>query len=143
MPLKSLTFSSRGRVKLFNHKGTTDAEEGIRAFLRKLRERARRSGLWWRLERVKRGILDLCISLPIHFKSRTLLRALVEIVKELENALNPLRKLYMIGIEEAWRASEIACSWGYREAYSWRNDRCFAIYWGSVISSVKRIYWAI
>lgn len=108
-------------------------ESRIRSFLLGLRLRAIRRGLWGRIPDVKKTLINLCIKLPVRFRSERLVRTLIKVVKELLEALDRSRSIIRLGVEGAWRASQVAVSWGNEGARSWRNHRSFIIYWGSLV----------
>lgn len=76
----------------------------------------------------RRGFIDLCITLPIRFARMLPLRTLAKILKELILLLYPLYG-YMRGVRVAWKMSETACKWGYKEALKRREDKNCSVHW--------------
>jgi hypothetical protein len=106
----------------------------IRANLAKIITKAKRSGVWRKLETIDRGILSLSSKLEVRFRSMDLLRAITRIVKEIAELTSFMYHNYMLGIKSAYRIAEYAVNCGYIEAAGWLNDRNFTIYWGILIN---------
>ena len=106
----------------------------IRANLAKIITKAKRSGVWRKLEKIDRGLLSLSSKLEIRFRSMDLLRAITRIVKQIAELTSFMYSNYILGIKAAYRIAEYAVNCGYREAAEWLNDRNFTIYWGIFIN---------
>jgi hypothetical protein len=112
-----------------------DAVIRTKGFLSRAVKRAKRQNVWRRFSSLGRNFIGLCISLPIKFRGRDFLRALVKTLKELMLLLSPMYRFWFRGRELAYRISEAAYNFGNKDALNWRNDRNFTIYWGMVLSS--------
>jgi hypothetical protein len=105
--------------------------------LETLRKKALRRGLWFKtLSSVERGIVDLCIKVKrnLDVKSVTLLRVLTEIVKKIAQVLKSSSHVesWIKGFKMAFQASQLAVSWGYKEACTWAQDLNYITYLAKV-----------
>ena len=112
-----------------------DAQNGscglmLEQMLRRGQKRALRSKLWWRLGSVTKGLVRLCIALPVKWISMALLRAALKALKEINLLLNPTYRLWVCGLDIAYRLSEAASKWGNTEAVSWRWNKAYVTYCG-------------
>jgi len=97
--------------------------------LRKLRLQAIRRGVWFRgLSRVDRALVNLTIEVVDGVRSFTLARALLSVVKKLEDAFESrvLRVLKEVGFPLARKLSLFAQKWGNHLAQNWMRDVSFA-----------------
>ena len=96
--------------------------------LAKLRVKARRRGIWFRmLSRVERGLVDLSIKVVEKVRSLVLARSLTSIVEKLLEAMESkvTRLMRTVGRQLAQKLSEIAQSWGNKSTKLWANDPSF------------------
>lgn len=112
-----------------------DAVGKIKRFLSRTVERAKRQNVWRRFNSIGRNFIGLCISLPIKFRGKDFLRALVKTLKELMLLLSPFYRFWLQGRELAYRICEAIYNFGNKDALNWKNDKNFIIYWGMVLSS--------
>ncbi|MCP8309749.1 MAG: hypothetical protein H3Z54_13855 [archaeon] len=110
----------------------------IKNFLKSHKKKAKRQGVWRRFSNIGKGFIDLCITLPLKFVGEALLRALVKTLKELIFLLNPLYRWWVKGVDMAYKISEAAYRFGNKEAFKWRYDRAFIVYWGMVLEGSKK-----
>ncbi len=99
--------------------------------LTKLKLKAIRSGVWFRLlPRIDRALVDLTIMVTSKIHSLTLAKNIFAIVRKLEEALenNVLRALREVGFPLARKLGLIAQRWGNVSAESWPSDISFARY---------------
>jgi len=97
--------------------------------LRKLRLQAVRRGVWFRgLSRVDRALVDLTIKVVDGVRSFTLAKALLSVIKKLEEAFESrvLRILREVGLPLARKLSLFAQKWGNNLAQDWMRDVSFA-----------------
>lgn len=106
----------------------------IRADLAKIITKARRSGVWRKLEKIDRSVLLLSSKLEIRFRSMELLRAITRTVKEITKLTSFVYRNYLLGIKSAYRIAKYAVSCGYKEAALWSNDRNFAVFLGILMN---------
>ena len=110
-------------------------DSDIGGLLMGLIKRAKRQNVWRRSSSISRGILNLCVRLPLKFKAQTLLRSLVKSLKEVLLLLSPRYRLWVSGWESASRMSEAACRWGNRDAARWIYDNNYILCTGLNIQS--------
>ncbi len=94
-----------------------------------LKQRALRKRVWTvALNGLEGGMLDVTIHSVDRVKSKRLAQVLTRILSKLidvldHRLLNALKR----GRAMTRRASEIACGWGYLEAFKWRDDISFQV----------------
>ena len=91
---------------------------------------SKRQGSWFRLNVQERSIIDLTLSLNVSFKSLELMRAIVSIMKRLQQVSHKSFNLLLRGSKLAWAFSEAAVSWGNTAAKSWRSDTSYIAFLG-------------
>lgn len=94
-----------------------------------LKSRALRSGGWFRsLGRVERALVDLTIRITYQVRSMVLAKALLSIIKKLENASENRvsHAISQFGFLRAQRLSLFAQKWGNKCAQIWMFDLSFA-----------------
>ena len=99
--------------------------------LAKLKRKAVRRGCWFRdLKRTERMLLDLTIRVVEKVRSFLLAKVVSRLVSILCGAMESrvYRLIRTEGLRMAEELSEIAQSWGYMAAKSWRKDRGFMQY---------------
>jgi len=99
--------------------------------LAKLRVKARRRGVWFRmLSRVERGLIDLSIRVVEKVRSLVLARSLISVVEKLLEAMESevTRLMRTVGRSLAQKLSEIAQGWGNKSARLWAGDLGFVQY---------------
>ena len=104
--------------------------EGIKNLLSSSIRSAKRRGLWFKLARQERTILNLCARLDLKFKSLKLMRVLASILSKLDGARNSLEARLARGVMLAWNYSECAVRWGNTSARVWRNDLVYIRFLG-------------
>jgi len=98
------------------------------AFLLRVRRRALRSRVWFRvLDSAERGILSLVPRCVEVVRSPELILAVARIVVKIEEALrSPLERFRsQVAKPLAVRISCLAQSWGYEGAEAWADDEAF------------------
>jgi len=96
-----------------------------------LKSRALRSGGWFRrLGRVERALVDLTIRITYQVRSMVLARALLPIIKKLEDASENRvsHAIRQVGFLRAQRLSLLAQKWGNKCAEIWMFDPSFAVF---------------
>ncbi len=96
-----------------------------RAELTKLRVKARRRGVWFKvLSRIERSLIDLAIKVVEKVHSFVLARSLTGIVVKLVGSMESEIAVLMrsAGCSLARKTSEIAQGWGHKSALSWASD---------------------
>jgi hypothetical protein len=114
-----------------------------RSELVKLRVKARRRGVWFKiLTRVERGLLDLAIKVVEKVRSLVLARSLISVVKKLTNAMESevTRLMRTVGRRLAQKLSEIAQEWGNKVACLWAVDLDFIQYLAVMEKNLSPIF---
>ena len=99
--------------------------------LAKLRQKARRSGAWFRdLKQNERTLLDLTIKVVQRVRSLTLAKVVSRLVSRLCEAMESrvVRLIRTEGKDLALKLSEIGVKLGHNAAKEWRNDADFMQY---------------
>ena len=109
----------------------------VRRILASQVTKSKRSGAWFRLSRMERGILSLSLSLKVTFESSALARALVSVLKRLADLGDAVYSQLVTGTRLACAFAEAATSWGHRGARSWTTDRSYALFLGRFMTGVK------
>lgn len=94
-----------------------------------LKSRALKRGAWFRtLGRVERALVDVAIRIVRHVRSPVLYKALISVVKKLENILEDRISCAVrtVGFPCAQRLSLLAQKWGNKPAKEWMSDLSFA-----------------
>jgi len=102
-----------------------------KAHLIKLRLKAMRAGVWFRvLPRIDRVLVDLTIKVTSHVRSVTLAKNLLAVTKKLEALLESKlrRAITKIGFPIACKLSLLAQKWGNEGAKEWTKDMNFVQY---------------
>ena len=102
-----------------------------RSELVRLRVKARRRGVWFRvLSRVERGLMDLSIKVVERVRSLVLARSLISLVEKLLDAMESevTRLMRTVGRSLALKLSEIAQGWRNKSARLWAADLGFIQY---------------
>jgi hypothetical protein len=98
--------------------------------LAKLKQKALRSGLWFRtLNTIERALVNLTIKVVDHVQSCTLAKILFSIIAKLENASESdkvLQALREVGFPLAHKLSLLAQKWNNESARNWMYDVSFA-----------------
>jgi len=104
--------------------------EKIRRMLSKVIVKAKRAGAWKRISPIERGIMTLAANLQIRFRSISLLRAIVKIVRQISERTSFAYQNCRRGVCAVYRMAEYAAEAGYGQARKWTEDRHFMIWWG-------------
>ena len=102
-----------------------------RELLEKLKLRAMRSGVWYKvLPRIDRVLFDLTIKVARCVRSGVLASSILSIASKLEGFLESrlVRAIREIGFPAACKLSLLASKWGNRAAENWSSDFGFAKY---------------
>jgi hypothetical protein len=91
---------------------------------------AKRLRVWFSLNRVERGIIDLTVRYVDTIKSTKLAKVVTAIVEKLQTAMETTtdRLVRTVGLPLARKISSIAVSWGNRLACLWADDLGFTKY---------------
>ncbi|MCS7126394.1 MAG: hypothetical protein NZ929_05755 [Aigarchaeota archaeon] len=70
------------------------------------------------------------------------MKVIVKTIRELKEVLSEETRLIKIGVNEAWKISKLALSWGHTTSRNWRNDKYFIIYQALTLKWISRLYWS-
>jgi hypothetical protein len=122
-----------------NRTGTEkDNSSSIRMMLASRMAKAKRNGGWFKLTRLERGLLSLAIQTRAKFEGFALVRAVVSILRKLNEVCSPMYGQLLRGTEIARAFSEAAASWGHMEARFWGNDRAYALFLGKIVAGAGK-----
>jgi hypothetical protein len=114
-------------VLRFATKGEQDSPPSV-GTLAEAKKLALRRGVWFRLNRVERGIIDLTVRYVDCIKSGVLAKVVAVIMEKLQSSMESIvdRLVRTVGLPLARKISDIAVSWGNRLASMWADDVAFA-----------------
>ena len=114
-----------------------------KAQLLKLKLKAMRSGVWFRvLPRIDRVLIDLTIRVAGSVRSFTLAKSILTIIRKLESIMESrfLRSVKEIGIPIARRLGLVAQRWGNGSAKGWESDGDFARYLAAMSFNEPKLF---
>ena len=122
-----------------------DADSGFleRAQLLKLKLKAMRSGVWFRiLPRIDRVLIDLTIKVAGNVRSFTLAKNILTVIRKLESIMESrfLRAVKEIGFPTARRLCLVAQKWGNVTAKEWGSDVDFAKYLAAMSFNEPKLF---
>jgi hypothetical protein len=117
-------------VESLSHLAPKHASEKIRMLIKRQMTVSKRQGTWFRLNVQERSIINLALSLHVSFKSLELLRAIVSVMKRLQQVSNKSFSQLLRGSKLARSFSEAAVSWGNTAAKSWRSEMTYIAFLG-------------
>lgn len=100
-------------------------------FLRYLKERAIRKGVWFKvLDRIDRSIYNLTLKIVERVRSQSLAKQIIRIMATIQNALEHgfLSYVKTYGVIRLNEIVNQALKMGYLEASKWRDDVSFSRY---------------
>ena len=108
-----------------------------KSLLIKIKHKALRLKIWYRLNNIERAIIDLTIKCVDKIKSIKLKKIILKILNKIKEAIENdfLNKIYENGLKEIVKIIKIAYSWGNRNSLKWIKDKSFIFYLG-----IKNIY---
>jgi hypothetical protein len=122
-----------------------NADSGFleKAQLLKLKLKAMRSGVWFRmLSRIDRVLVDLTIKVAGTVRSFTLAKNILAIIGKLESSMESrfLRAIQEIGFPIARRLGLMAQKWGNVTAEDWGSDLGFAKYLAAMSFNEPKLF---
>jgi len=108
-----------------------------KSLLIKIKHKAIRLKIWYKLNNIERAIIDLTIKCVNKIKSKKLKNIILKILNKIKEVIenNFLNKIYENGLKEIIKIIKIAYSWGNRNSLNWIKDKNFIFYLG-----IKNIY---
>lgn len=136
----------RALARLSGARGTPEKKTGpddhnpssVGRLLAKRMARAKRSGSWFRLSQLERGLFSLAIKTKARFESVSLVRAIVSVLQKLKEYSDPLYIFLVRGLEMASAFSDAATKWGHPGAETWKRDKSYATFLGRFLSSASK-----
>ncbi|MEM3419977.1 MAG: hypothetical protein QW806_07130 [Nitrososphaerota archaeon] len=106
-------------------------------FLIKIKRKAIRLKIWYKLNNIEREIINLTIKCVNKIKSIKLKNIILKILNKIKEIFenNFLNKIYEIGLKEVIKIVKIAYSWGNKNSLNWIKDKKYIFYLG-----IKNIY---
>lgn len=112
--------------------------------LRSITIKVKRVRKWYLVDKLTRAFIDTCFIMKLKtVKSFTLMRAIIKAIKELKEIISEETRLLKIGIEEAWKMSELASEWGHPSSRTWRNNKYFIIYQALMLKWISKLFGGI
>ncbi|MEM2929053.1 MAG: hypothetical protein QXP60_08830 [Nitrososphaerota archaeon] len=105
--------------------------------LLKIKRKAIRLKIWYKLNNIEREIINLTIKCVNKIKSIKLKKIILKILNKIKEIFenNFLNKIYEIGLKEVINIVKIAYSWGNKNSLNWIKDKKYIFYLG-----IKNIY---
>ena len=94
-------------------------------WLAKVKQKALRNGVWFKLDKVSRGILDLSIRCVKGFVRSLRLREILSSIVEKILSFLPESRIWVLGLDLAVKNVKSALEWGYNDALSWLKDEAY------------------
>jgi len=103
-----------------------------KSLLIKIKHKALRLKIWYRLNNIERAIIDLTIKCVDKVKSKELKNIILKILNKIKEIFENkfLNKIYENGLKEIVKIVKIAYSWGNRNSLKWIKDKNFIFYLG-------------
>ena len=100
--------------------------------LLKIKRKAIRLKVWYKLDNIERTIIDLTIKCVDKIKSIKLKNVILKILNKIKEAIENdfLNKIYENGLKEIVKIIKIAYSWGNKNSLNWIKDKSFIFYLG-------------
>lgn len=94
-------------------------------WLTKIKLKALRSGVWFKLDRVSRGIVDLSIRCVKGFVRSLRLKEVLSTIVDKILSLLPESRIWILGLDLAVKNVKSALEWGYYDALSWLKSEAY------------------
>ncbi|MEM4467007.1 MAG: hypothetical protein QXE61_07735 [Nitrososphaerota archaeon] len=109
--------------------------------LQKLVVKIRKLRKWYLVNKLTRAFIEAYILMkPRTIKSITLMKVIVKTIKELKEIISEETKLIKIGLNEAWKISELASKWGHKSSKNWRNNKYFIVWQALTLKWISRLF---
>ena len=88
----------------------------------------RRARRWFLVDPLTKAFIKACMIMKMsRIRSMTLMKAIIKTIRLLSQIISKEYELLQIGIQEAWKLSELASSWGHKTAREWRRNKSYII----------------
>jgi len=113
-----------------------------KTFLLKIKRKALRLKIWYRLNNIERTIIDLTIKCVYKIKSIKLKNIILKILNKIKEIFENkfLNKIYENGLKEIVKIVKIAYSWGNKNSLNWIKDKSFIFYLGIKKINIPNIW---
>ena len=106
--------------------------------------RVKRARRWFLVDPLTKAFVKACMIMRIsRIKSMTLMKAIIKTIRMLRQIVSKEYELLQIGIQEAWRLSELASSWGHKTAREWRRNKSYIILQALTLQWLARLFGGI
>jgi len=103
--------------------------------------RVKRARKWFLVDPLTKAFVKACMIMRIsRIRSMTLMKAIIRTIRVLRQIVSKEYRLIQIGVQEAWRLSELASSWGHKTAREWRNNRSYIILQALTLEWLSRLF---
>jgi hypothetical protein len=120
----------RGIVESLSSLASKAASERIRSLIKKQVLESKRHGTWFRLSVQERSMLELVLKVKVSFKSGELMRAILSVMRRLQQVSSQSFVYLLRGSALARAFSDAAVSWGNEAARSWGTDEVYVDFLG-------------
>jgi len=113
-----------------------------KSILLKIKRKALRLKIWYRLNNIERAIIDLTIKCVYKVKSKELKNIILKILNKIKEIFENkfIKKIYENGLKEIVKIIKIAYSWGNRNSLEWIKDKNFIFYLGIKKMNIPNIW---
>ncbi|MEM2661440.1 MAG: hypothetical protein QXS74_08990, partial [Nitrososphaeria archaeon] len=120
---------------------SNDVPNMILEELRTLIIRVKRARKWHLVNKLTRAFAEACLLIKLKtVRSITLMKAIIKTIKELKEIISEEAKLVKIGLNEAWKISELASKWGHKSSKNWRNNKYFIVWQALTLKWISRLF---
>ena len=104
----------------------------------------KRARKWFLVDPLTKAFVKACMIMRIsRVRSMVLMKAIIRTIRVLRQIVSREYRLIQIGVQEAWRLSELASSWGHRTAREWRNNKSYIILQALTLQWLARLFGGI
>ena len=113
-----------------------------KSLLIRIKHKAIRLKVWYKLNNIERTIIDLTIKCVNKIKSIKLKNVILKILNKIKEIFENdfLNKIYENGLKEIIKIIKIAYSWGNRNSLNWIKDKSFIFYLGIKKINIPNIW---
>jgi len=103
--------------------------------------RVRRARRWFLVDPLTKAFIKACMIMKMsRIRSMTLMKAIIKTIRILRQTISKEYELLQIGIQEAWKLSELASSWGHKTAREWRRNKSYIILQALTLQWLTRLF---
>jgi len=106
--------------------------------------RVKRARKWFLVDPLSKAFIKACMIVKIsRVKSMVLIKTIIKTIRMLRQLISKEYELIQIGIQEAWKLSELASSWGHKTASEWRNNKSYILVQALTLRWLARLFGGI